>query len=190
MGIVVWGRYLLMSDIIREKTILRGQGLELEDILYTIGAILGNIGVWIAGMWWSYTKHDSVPNFSELRTEVEHLQSKMLRLYEKYLTSRNQRHILAGHRKTEQLQRVEQSQKIHLSGYRDARERFNRLLEKDHEVAALLGEYKSRLISKVNSKNPDAIFLIKDITKADIDDEHRYDADQFASAPLQLRYSQ
>jgi hypothetical protein len=59
MGIVVWGRYLLMSDIIREKTILRGQGLELEDVLYTIGAILGNIGVWIAGIWWSYTKHDS-----------------------------------------------------------------------------------------------------------------------------------
>src|SRR5262249_19174799 len=59
MGIVVWGRYLLMSDIIREKSILRGEGLDIEDILYTVGAILGNIGVWFAGMWWSYTKHDS-----------------------------------------------------------------------------------------------------------------------------------
>src|SRR5262249_8597188 len=148
--------------------ILRGQGLEVEDILYTIGAILGNIGVWIAGIWWSYTKHDSVPNFSELRTEVERLQSKMLRLYKKYLTSRNQRHILAGHRKLEQLQRVEQSQASNLSGYREARERFNRLLEKDQEVAALFAEYKSRLISKINSKNREAIFSIHDITKADI----------------------
>src|SRR5262249_25733247 len=105
MGIVVWGRYLLISEIMREKTILRGEGLDVEDILFTIGAILGNVGVWVAAMWWSYTKHDSIPNFSELRTEVERLQAKMLRLYEKYLTSRNQRHILAGRKKVEQLRR-------------------------------------------------------------------------------------
>jgi hypothetical protein len=128
----------------------------------------------------------SIPNFSELRTEVERLQAKMLRLYEKHLTSRNQRHILAGRRKMEQLRRREQSQAANLSGYRELRERFNSLLEKDQEVAALLGEYKSRLISK----NPDAIFVVHDIKKADIDIEHRYNADDFSSAPLQLRYSQ
>jgi hypothetical protein len=124
MGIVVWGRYLLMSDAIREKSILRGNGLDIEDILYTVGAILGNIGVWVAGMWWSYTKHDSVPNFSELRTEVERLQVKMLRLYEKYLTSRNQRHILAGRKKAEHLRRREQYQAANLSRYRELRERL------------------------------------------------------------------
>jgi hypothetical protein len=184
MGIVVWGRYLLMSDIIREKTILRGQGLELEDVLYTIGAILGNIGVWIAGIWWSYTKHDSVPNFSELRTEVERLESKKRKLCEKYLSSRNQRHILAGNKRFEQLKRLEEAQAASLNGYREARERFGELLEKDQEVSALLGEYKARLVSKVASKNPDAIFLIRDIRKADIDDKLQYDADEFASTLL------
>jgi hypothetical protein len=185
MGIVVWGRYLLMSDIIRQKQILRGEGLDIEDILYTVGAILGNIGVWVAGMWWSYTKHDSIPNFSELRTEVDRLQAKMLRLYEKHLTSRNQRHILAGRRKVEQLRRREQSQAANLTGYREARERFNGLLEKDHQVTALLGEYKSRLIVK----NQDATFVVHDITKADMDIERSYDANEFSSAPLQLRYN-
>jgi hypothetical protein len=53
-------------------------------------------------------------------------------------------------------------------------------------VAALLAEYKSRLISK----NPDAIFVVRDITKADMEIERRYNVDDFANAPLQLRYSQ
>jgi hypothetical protein len=60
------------------------------------------------------------------------------------------------------------------------------VLEKDQEVAALLAEYKSRLISK----NPDAIFVVRDITKADMEIERRYNVDDFANAPLQLRYSQ
>jgi hypothetical protein len=125
-----------------------------------------------------------VPNFSELRTEVERLESKKRKLCEKYLSSRNQRHILAGNKRFEQLKRLEEAQAASLNGYREARERFGELLEKDQEVSALLGEYKARLVSKVASKNPDAIFLIRDIRKADIDDKLQYDADEFASTLL------
>jgi hypothetical protein len=188
MGIVVWGRYMLINDIIREKSILRGEGLDTEDVLYTIGALLGNIGVWIAGIWWSYTRHDSVPGFSELRAEVERLQSKMSKLYERFLTSRSQRHILAARSKIEQLQRSEQAQASKLNGYREARELFGLVRQKDEEVAALLAEYKGRLISKMVAENSDAIFIVEDITTADIDIERRLTPDQYANAPLQLRY--
>lgn len=189
MGIVFWGRYMLITDILREKAILKGEGFGSEEILLFGGAMLGNIGVWLAGMLWSFVKHDAVPNFSELQAEVEKLRAKMAQIYEKYLTSRTQRHILGAQKQIDKLFLSDKAQLARATGLQDARQLFNSIRHKDDEALALLDEYRSRLVSLVKTQGRDAIFLIDDISKADLNIRTELMPDEYGSASLQFRYA-
>jgi hypothetical protein len=189
MGIVVWGRYMLITDIIREKSILKGEGFGSEEMLLFAGALLGNIGVWLAGVLWSFVKHDSVPEFSELQASVEKLRSEMSRIYNKHLTSRNQRHILAAQKLMEQLDKSDKAQQARATGSQDARQLFNSLRNKDDEALALLEEYRSRLVSKIKSQSRHVVFLIDDISKADLNIREEMLPDVYGSSSLQFRYA-
>jgi hypothetical protein len=139
-------------------------------------------------MLWSFVKHDSVPNFSELQRDVEKLRHKMSQIYERYLTSRTQRHILAAQKETDKLFRSDKAQAAKATGLQDARQLFNAIRHKDGEALALLDEYRSRLISLVKTQGRDSIFLIDDISKADLNIRTELLPDEYGSASLQFRY--
>ena len=84
-----------------------GGGLEFSDLVQFVGAMLGNILVYLLGLLWSFLKHESIPDFSELRYELTEVQQKIIAAFNKYLTRRNQQHLQRAQKDVTQAQRVE-----------------------------------------------------------------------------------
>src|SRR5262249_36207126 len=145
-----------------EKTILRGGGLEFSDLVQFVGAMLGNILVYLLGLLWSFLKHDSIPDFSELRYELTKVQQKITAAFNKHLTRRNQQHLQKAQKDITQAQRVEESQKKR-EGYPQARQQFSRLKNKDSEVRSLLMEYRNRLLTKMKSDDRQKSLQVDDV---------------------------
>jgi hypothetical protein len=185
---VGWGRWFFIQGAILEKTILRGGGLEFSDMVQFVGAMLGNILVYLLGFLWSLVKHDSIPDFSELRYELTKVRKKVVAAFNKYLTRRNQQHLQRAQKDVIQAQRVEDSQKMR-DGYPQARQQFSRLKNKDSEVRALLIEYRNRLLTKLKSDQLQKSFQVDDVRVAEMDILIRLTPDQYASVPLEVRYN-
>ena len=185
---VGWGRWFFIQGAILEKTILRGGGLEFSDMVQFVGAMLGNILVYLLGLLWSFVKHDSIPDFSELRYELSKVQQKLIAAFNKYLTRRNQQHLQKAQKDLTQAQRVEDSQKRR-EGYAEARQQFSRLKNKDSEVRALLMEYRNRLLTKLKSSQPQRSLQVEDVRVAEMETLIKLTPDQYASVPIELRYN-
>jgi hypothetical protein len=185
---VGWGRWFFIQGAILEKTILRGGGLEFSDLVQFVGAMLGNILVYLLGLLWSFLKHDSIPDFSELRYELSKTQQKLIAAFNKYLTRRNQQHLQKAQKDLTQAQRFEDSQKKR-EGYAEARQQFSRLKNKDSEVRALLMEYRNRLLIKMKSSQSPRSLQIEDVRVAEMDTLIKLTPDQYASVPIELRYN-
>jgi hypothetical protein len=123
MGLIVWGRMLLVDDIIRENRILKGESSGADALWLYGGALLGNVIVWILGVAWSIWRHDSVPNFVELRAKMTRLEVWLDKQYKKYLQKRNQRHRLDARRELDHLNGEETTQSESLVGYHQAAKR-------------------------------------------------------------------
>jgi hypothetical protein len=185
---VGWGRWYFIQTAILEKSILQGGGLDVTDILQFAGAMLGNVIVYLLGLLWSFLKHDAMPEFSELRTEVDTLEARRLRLFERFLTSRNQQHIQKAQRALEKLSQQEQLQRKQLDRYNEARQLFGVLRRKDEEIVAVLNEYKVRLVKRVKASKSSLRFRVEDIRVAELEAESFLTVDQFSALPLQLPY--
>lgn len=185
---VGWGRWFFIQGAILEKTILRGGGLEFSDVVQFVGAMLGNMLVYLLGLLWSFVKHNSIPEFSEVRYELTKVQRKLIAAHNKYLTRRNQQHFQKAVKDRTQAQRIEDNQK-RLDGYSQAREQFARLKNKDAEVLALFLEYRNRLRTKLNADPNKKVLQIDDARVAEIEPLIRLTPDQYASVPLELRYN-
>jgi hypothetical protein len=183
-----WGRWYFIQAALMEKSILQGGGLELSDYLQFAGAMLGNIIIYLLGVLWSFTRHDSVPGFSELRAALEKLEGRKLELFEKNLTRRNQQHIQRSQKDLERVARVEANQKQQLDGYQQARQLFGILKHADDLVLALLSEYRSRLVGQLKGRRGSVRFRVEDIRLADLDTQIMLTLDQYAATPLELRY--
>ena len=127
---VGWGRWFFIQGAILEKIILRGGGLEFSDLVQFVGAMLGNVLVYLLGLLWSFAHHDSIPEFCESRYELSKVQRKLIVAYNKYLTRRNQQHFQRAIKDRTQAQRIEDNQRK-LDGYAQARQQFARLKNKD-----------------------------------------------------------
>jgi hypothetical protein len=185
---VGWGRWFFIQGAILEKTILRGGGLEFSDIVQFVGAMLGNILVYLIGLLWSFVKHDSIPDFSEVRYELMKVQQKLIAAFNKFLTRRNQQHLQKAQKDLTQAQRVEDSQKKR-EGYLEARQQFSRLKNKDTEVRALLMEYRNRLLTKLKSGQPQRSLQVDDVRVAEMETLIKLTPDQYAGVPIELRYN-
>jgi hypothetical protein len=185
---VGWGRWFFIQGAILEKTILRGGGLDFSDLVQFVGAMLGNILVYLLGFLWSLVRHDSVPDFSELRHELTKVQKKIVAAFNKYLTRRNQQHLQKAQKDITQAHRVEDSQKKR-EGYPQARQQFSRLKNKDSEVRALLIEYRNRLLTKLKSDQLQKSLQVDDVRVAEMDILIKLTPDQYASVPIELRYN-
>jgi hypothetical protein len=185
---VAWGRWYFIQAAILEKEILRGGGLELSDYLQFIGAMLGNVIVYLLGFLWSFARHDSVPGFSELRARLDVLEARKLALFHQHLTSRNQQHIQQAQRKLESIIRVEVNQKANLNGYAKAREQFGIIKQTDDRVIALLNDYRAKLIDKLKGRRSSVRFRLDDVRVAELDTMTTLTLDQYAATPLELRY--
>jgi hypothetical protein len=183
---VGWGRWYFIQGVILEKLILQGRGLEWTDIFQFTGAMLGNVIVYLLGVWWSFAKHDSVPEFSELRHRLEELETRKLHLFERLLTSRNQQHILNAQHIVDQLRNRESAQQKGLDGYNTARQSFAGIQRKDTEVVAMLNDYKLRLIKRIKNGKASPRFRIEDIQQAELEAERFLSVDQFSGSPLKL----
>lgn len=184
---VGWGRWFFIQGAILEKTILRGGGLEFADLVQFVGAMLGNILVYLLGLLWSFVKHDSIPEFSEIRYELMKVQRKLIDAFNKYLTRRNQQHFQRAQKDKVQVQRVEENQKK-IEGYQRARQQFARLKNKDSEVLALFKEYRNRLIGRLKSDSNRKSLQIDDVRAAEMETLQKLTPDQYASIPLEVRY--
>lgn len=187
LAAVGWGRWFFIQGAILEKSILRGGGLEFEDFLQFGGAMLGNILVYLLGVLWSFMKHDSVPEFSELRFELEKTQGRLIEAFNKFLTRRNQQHIQKAQKNKVQAERVDQSQKK-LDGYPLARLQFAKLKNKDAEVLALLREYRNLLIATLKAASDPRTLQIEDVRVAELSTLIRLTPDQYSASQLEMRY--
>ena len=185
---VGWGRWFFIQGAILEKTILRGGGLEFSDLVQFVGAMLGNVLVYLLGLLWSFYKHDSIPEFSEIRYELMKVQRKLIAAFNKYLTRRNQQHFQKAEKDRTQIQRVEDSQKKKES-YPGARQQFGRLKNKDSEVRAMFMEYRNRLLTKMKADPNQKYLQIDDVRVAEMETLIRLTPDQYASVPIELRYN-
>jgi hypothetical protein len=184
---VGWGRWFFIQGAILEKTILRGGGLEFDDLVQFVGAMLGNVLVYLLGFLWSFVKHDSIPDFSEVRFDLMKVQRKLIEAFNKYLTRRNQQHLQKAEKDRTQSQRIEDSQKK-LEGYAQARQQFAKLKNKDAEVLALFKEYRNRLLTKLKSDPSPKVLQIDDVRAAEMETLIKLTPDEYASVPLELRY--
>lgn len=184
---VGWGRWFFIQGAILEKTILRGGGLEFADLVQFVGAMLGNLLIYLLGLLWSFIRHDSVPEFSELRYDLMKVQRKLIAAFNKYLTRRNQQHFQKAVKDRTQALRVEESQKKR-PGYLEARQIFALLKNKDSEVYALFIEYRNRLRAKIKSEPDQGFLQVDDVRVSELDTLIKLTPDQYASVPLELRY--
>jgi hypothetical protein len=149
--------------------------------------MLGNVLVYLLGLLWSLLKHDSIPEFAELRYELARAQKKLVAAFEKYLTRRNQQHFQKALKDKSQTERFEESQKK-LEGYPQARQHFTKLKNKDAEVLALFKEYRNRLLAKLKADPNPRSLQVDDVRIAEFETLLRMSADQYASVPLEMRY--
>jgi hypothetical protein len=184
---VGWGRWFFIQGAILEKTILRGGGLEFSDLVQFVGAMLGNVLIYLLGLLWSFVRHDSVPEFSELRYDLMKVQRKLIAAFNKYLTRRNQQHFQKAVKERTQALRVEESQKKR-PGYLEARQIFAHLKNKDAEVHALFIEYRNRLRIKIKPESQQGFLQVDDVRVAEMDTLVKLTPDQYAGAPIELRY--
>jgi exonuclease VII large subunit len=133
-------------------------------------------------------KHDSIPDFSELRYELSKVQQRLIAAFNKYLTGRNQQHLQRAQKDVTQAQRVEESQKKR-EGYAQARQQFSRLKNKDSEVRALLMEYRNRLLSKLKSDPVQKSLQVDDVRVAEMETVIKLTPDQYAGVSIELRYN-
>jgi hypothetical protein len=189
LGIIAvgWGRWYFIQGAILEKSILRGGGLDFNDLLQFGGAMLGNVLVYLLGFLWSFMKHDAIPDYSELRYDLMKTQNRLAASFEKYLTRRNQQHFQRAQKDKAQAQRFEDSQKKR-EGYIQARQAFTKLRNKDAEVLALLKEYRNRLLAKLKSDPNPKSLQIDDVRMAEFDTVVRLTPEQYASVPLEMGY--
>jgi hypothetical protein len=187
IGIVLWSRYMPTTDIVQTSVPAReevGSGI----LAPFGGEFLENLGTWLLGMLWSFSRHDSVPEFSELQEEVEKLERELSRFYAA-LGASYARHNEAAARLVRQLNRTDSARQARETGPQRARQLFGLLHDKDDEALALLAEYRGRLIAKMQLQSRDAVFLIDDISKVDMDIRVQMPADVYVSTPLQFRYA-
>lgn len=188
-GMVTYGRKLLVDDLVSENELTSGAGMQTGQLIFLyLGALLGNVGVYLFGLIWSSTQHNSIRGFVELREERDRLQAKINSIYEKRLTPRTRRHILAARAQKDQLQQRERQQATHLPGYSAAREMFSELNQVDQKVVGLLTEYKTKLIAEMRDMGSPGYFQFSDIMKADQYDLHRLEPDEYSAFPIELRY--
>ena len=185
---VGWGRWYFIQAAILEKTILHGGSLELVDYLPFFEAMLGNVIVYLLGFLWAFARHDPIPGFSELRTRLEVLEARKLRLFHEHLTSRNQQHIQKAQKDIEAKRRVEANQKTNLEGYAKGREQFGFFKQTDDLVIARLNEYRAKLIDKLKDRRSSVRFRVDDVRLAEIETNITLTLDEYAATPLELRY--
>ena len=73
---VVYARWALLSDVMLRKSQMTGEDVGVWELVLFAGTLIGNIIVYVMGIGWSYSRHDAIPGFSELRRRVELLQGK------------------------------------------------------------------------------------------------------------------
>ncbi|MGB9366573.1 MAG: hypothetical protein WCE79_11235 [Xanthobacteraceae bacterium] len=186
-GFVIYARWALLGDVILRRSQTTGEEVGTEEALRFAGTLIGNIIVYVMGIVWSYTRHDSIPGFSELRRRVERLEKQESALIEKELASRNRQHMNKAVAEKEKLRRTVQAQSAQLPNYHSGLSKFDQLREQDARVLALLEEYRTLLLEKVGEGRT-VTFSWNDITRVAIETKVEMTPDEYAGKPLELRH--
>ncbi len=193
LGIVAWGRYNLLRDIIVLGDVT-GEG-SLTAWLQLGGAMLGNIGVYLFGVLWSAWRHDRVPDYMELRTEKENIEKQYNKKYSRVVTDR----IRQAKKKAEDEKNKKRQADAALqpeSDYQQNRAQFERFRKKDSEVLATLGRYRSELVRAIRTNGKTTSFVIRDsffgvddlVLGAGVETK-RLKPEQYLSSELRLKYT-
>lgn len=190
LGIVAWGRYNLLRDII-ELSDVTGED-SLTAWLQLGGAMLGNIGVYLFGVLWSAWRHDDMPGYMELRIKKEKIEKEYNRKYARDVTSRVRK---AMSKAEEDANRKRMADRAHrsMSDYQKNQIQFQRFQKKDSEVLGVLREYRSKLVKTARENGNQPSFVIPDSFLA-VDDllarpgsDTRLTADQYLGFELRLK---
>jgi hypothetical protein len=187
-ALVIYARWALLGDVILRKSQTTGEEIGSEEVFKFAGTLIGNFIVYLMGIGWSYSRHDAIPKFSELRQTVERLEREESVLLEKNLATRFREFIAKAQEEKENLRKSEQSQAAQLPNYQVIRGSFNRLREQDAKVLALLEKYKGQLLDRMAGNETSVQLTYSDTAKIGVDTQCEMSADDYASRPIVIRY--
>lgn len=186
-GFVIYARWALLGDVILRRSQTTGEDIGTEEVVRFAGTLIGNLIVYVMGIIWAYVRHDSIPEFSELRNTVERLQARESSLLDRQLAGRNRRHISKAQDETEKLRRAIDAQSRQVKDYQSGRARFDQLREQDARVVSLLDEYRTLLFEKAED-GQSLSFVFDNAAKVAVETEESLTTDQYSAAQLALRY--
>ena len=126
------------------------------------GAMLGNTGVYLFGVLWSASRHDSMPGYMELRIEKKNLEKEYNRVYTKEVTGniRQKRH--KAEQESDAKRKADNAYKT-LPGYHECYKQLQQFKAKDAVVHGLLGAYRSELLKEARENSARLTFIVSGI---------------------------
>lgn len=190
MGIVAWGRYNLILPII-EDCLIDPESCNVSPWVQLIGAMLGNIGVYLFGVLWSYWHHDPVPSFMELRIETEQLENDYNKRHKKDITDRVRRHKSKAEKERAACRQADKDFQT-FPEYNKLRAEFQKLQHKDSIVLSLLEGYKSKLTRIIRQDQKDIVFIgylnIDELAEGDTIKSKVLNADEYQGVAIKLKF--
>lgn len=193
-GLVAWGRYVMLADAIREASLLGGSAF--NGYVLFLGAMLGNVIVYVIGLIFVYMVTDPVPGFAEIQRDMRALEKKYDGVFIREL-ERPLKQVLAEER--EKMTARENRELSHqgAANYQSNRRLLSLVQAQDSNVLAVLREYRSRLRMAIRERQPHAgapepaVFSVETVA---LDDIRRGDfrvlltPSQYAEREIRLGY--
>lgn len=188
LAMVTWGRSLLFSEQLQRK-ILIGEALSPSDYVAFGGSVAGNVVIWLLGIYFTYAANSHIPGFGELRSEVEAIKARLLKMYARDLQPRVDRHLNAAQKELAALVTTENRSMRPLPAYGAARTAFEDLCKADNRVLAILEAYRAQLLGEARQRGHKLVFVIEDLTRQSRDLQTEIEVEIFAQKKLVLPYA-
>lgn len=147
--IVLGGRWYLLKDAIAVSSLFGGS--VLGNYFLLLWTLLGNLAVYILGLGFIFVRTDPFPGFAEAKRAMQRARKRYMRQYERNLRPLLKQPMAALADKESHRKSREQTYRG-MTGYGEVKARVTALIQKDGEVVALLGAYRSKLLHTLRAR--------------------------------------
>jgi hypothetical protein len=149
---VVYARWSFLGDYLDMRDTF-GEGADgVSAFMVVGGSVLGNVLVWIVGIFIAWLLHDRNPEFPEKRKALRRKEVQAARIADSLEKERKREFERAEAAYSDEIERLENADKAQApaGSYQTARTLYDRFCAQDGKLLAALFAYRSQLIRQSN----------------------------------------
>lgn len=185
IGIVSGGRYTLFASDIQRK-LVTGDILGFNDFLPFGITVGGNILIFVFGVFIAIAAHEQIPGYGRTARRLAALEDKRDKLYRSILERRVQRHQAAAQNELSTLEERQHQFSSTGPDYSSKRALFERFVEADRRVIALLDAYRGELIRRSSTQGAKISFVMTDLDNIDERSRRELTSEEYLLCVLRL----